>query len=200
MPNRQFDATITFRSSFMCRLPNLYIVTCLSALQHNMLRDVPCAQHVFLLVNRKLASATRAVSILSPAALASTKSVSADTDPVDGGEDEYAIEASLLPARIRTRYLETLVEWVVQAISKSSSKDKGEAGFHKEIEAWELVSTLLQMQAPAPAVVLSEGLLPAMVVVLSDPATTGARPSRLRSEKLSSLSSRLRSLELLSLG
>lgn len=127
-----------------------------------------------MLIYRKLASATRAVSILSLAAPDSTESVSLETNTAeDGVAESYALEVSLLPARIRKRYLETLVEWVVQAISKSSIKDKTEAAFYKDVEAWKLVSTLLHVQAPASAVILTEGLLPAMVVVLSDPATTG---------------------------
>ena len=144
---------------------------------------------------RKLAAACQAAELFIDPALHEKQpetenvSASAASRGWNGDADarsRVALEVSLLPNRIKQRYLEILLEWIIPTVYKSASaapRARAVAGgtahavLHLEVRAWSLLHTLLRVRAAASSVMLSESLLTAMVVVCSDPERSGAAAS-----------------------
>jgi hypothetical protein len=132
-----------------------------------------------LLLYRKLSFAILAASVFSPAGSISSQYTSnSPKDDLVGKDDlgaTCALEAGLLPSRIKERYLETLLEWAIQTISRSITTGKAEYELlHEDINSWQLVSTLLHINSPAPTAVLTGSLLTAISAIASDSSIDGA--------------------------
>ncbi len=153
---------------------------------------MPCFMHMPC---RKLAAACQAAGLFIDPALheqnpeTQKMSASAASSEWYGDADagsRLAVEVSLLPNRIKQRYLEILLEWIIPTVYKSATAapqagagagGTAHAVLHLEVRAWWLLHTLLRNRAAASSVMLSESLLPAMILVCSDPDRSGAAAS-----------------------